>query len=442
MGLARAVYNQADVYLLDDPLSAVDAYTGEHIMKEVILGMLKGKTILLPCHALSPLAHADWIVCLEQGRIVEQGTFRGLLEAGGDFTDLMNEHASVTAIAEPEAAAKPEPESINGSVGGPGDEGLKGVDMSPLASKAEKDGKLTEVEERARGNVKSSVFRYYLAQVGVDDREVADNFVGVARNLLDLVTSFAIIVVVLPLFSLWILPMLYLYYRVQRSYRNTAREVKRLSSTSRSPIFQHFNETINGLITMRAFSATERFQDKACANVDVFTRTIMCQATIGRWLSIRLQSLGAITLFFTSLNLTLFPDLIDAGLAGLAINYSNMATGCLQMFISSFTELELKMNGIERVKYYTELKTERPYEHDPAAPLSDPSHQIITAPPTWPARGVVSFKGVSTRYRPGLDLVLDDVSFEVAAGQKIGVCGRTGSGKSSLMLTLFRVLGE
>ena len=112
------------------------------------------------------------------------------------------------------------------------------------------------------------------------------------------------------------------------------------------------------------------------------------------------------------------------------------------MFISSFTELELKMNGIERVKYYTELKTERPYEHDPAAPLSDPSHQIITAPPTWPARGVVSFKGVSTRYRPGLDLVLDDVSFEVAAGQKIGVCGRTGSGKSSLMLTLFRVLGE
>lgn len=245
------------------------------------------------------------------------------------------------------------------------------------------------------------------------DREVADNFVGVARNLLDLITSFAIIVVVLPLFSLWILPMLYLYYRVQRSYRKTAREVKRLSSTSRSPIFQHFNETINGLITMRAFSATQRFQDKACENVDVFTRTIMCQATIGRWLSIRLQSLGAITLFFTSLNLTLFPDLIDAGLAGLAINYSNMATGCLQMFISSFTELELKMNGIERVKYYTEVTTERPYIHDPTAPLSDPARQIVTAPVKWPHRGEVSFKQVSTRYRPGLELVLDDVSFEV-----------------------------
>ena len=80
----------------------------------------------------------------------------------------------------------------------------------------------------------------------------------------------------------------------------------------------------NQLRCSGSFRQTQRFQDKACANVDVFTRTIMCQATIGRWLSIRLQSLGALTLFFTSLNLTLFPDLIDAGLAGLAINYSNV----------------------------------------------------------------------------------------------------------------------
>ena len=151
------------------------------------------------------------------------------------------------------------------------------------------------------------------------DREVADNFVGVARNLLDLATSFAVILAVIPAFGLWILPMLFLYHRVQKTYRKTAREIKRLSSNSRSPIFQHFNETINGLITMRAFSATPRFQAKACANVDVFTRTIMCQATIGRWLSIRLQSLGALTLFFTSLLLTLFPDVLDAGLARLGL---------------------------------------------------------------------------------------------------------------------------
>ena len=163
----------------------------------------------------------------------------------------------------------------------------------------------------------------------------------------------------------------------------------------------------------------------------------MCQATIGRWLSIRLQTLGAVTLFFTSLNLTLFPDLIDAGLAGLAINYSNLATGCLQMFIASFTELELKMNGIERVKYYTEVPIEAPYKQDPS---DRESRKIVVAPAGWPQRGAVSLKNVSARYRPGLDLVLDSVSFEVVAGQKIGVVGRTGSGKSSMMLTLFRIL--
>ena len=114
--------------------------------------------------------------------------------------------------------------------------------------------------------------------------------------------------------------MLWFYYRTQKVYRKTAREMKRLSSTARSPIFQHFNETINGLITMRAFGETDRFQDVCGDNVNFFTRTIMCQATIGRWLSVRLQGLGAVTLFWTSLAITLFPDLMDAGLAGLAMN--------------------------------------------------------------------------------------------------------------------------
>ena len=81
------------------------------------------------------------------------------------------------------------------------------------------------------------------------DRQIADNFVGVARSLLDLASSFAMIIVVLPMFILWVAPMLFLYFRVQKRYRKTARELKRLSSTARSPIFQHFNETINGLIT-------------------------------------------------------------------------------------------------------------------------------------------------------------------------------------------------
>ena len=164
VGLARACYRDADIYLLDDPLSAVDAHTGQHIMDHVVLGMLKGKTIVLPCHALSHLSQADWIVCIDQGRIVEQGTFSGLLEAGGDFTNLMNEHASVTdAKGQPSAEKQGNvatPAGASKHIDGTGPEKLKGVDVS------KKDGKLTAVEERAKGVVKSSVFRYYFAQVG------------------------------------------------------------------------------------------------------------------------------------------------------------------------------------------------------------------------------------------------------------------------------------
>jgi ABC-type multidrug transport system fused ATPase/permease subunit len=150
------------------------------------------------------------------------------------------------------------------------------------------------------------------------DREIADNFVGVARSVLDLVSSFAVILFVLPVFIVWMLPMLFLYYRLQKQYRKTAREIKRINSNSRSPIFQHFNETISGLITMRAFGETPRFQAKCGTNIDNFSRTMMCQMTIGRWLSVRLQSLGAATLFFSAL------ASLDEGLLPISVPHSHL----------------------------------------------------------------------------------------------------------------------
>ena len=210
---------------------------------------------------------------------------------------------------------------------------------------------------------------------------------------------------------------------------------------------------------VRAFGETQRFQKKCNDNTDFFVRTIMCQATIGRWLEVRLQAMGGVTLFCTSLAMTVFPGLLDAGLAGLALNYSVEATGTLKGFINNYTELELKMNGIERVKYYTEVTTEAPYDSldtasqqkqkrgisgggssAAAAAAAAAGQQLVVVPSDWPRRGRVEFRGVSARYRKELELVLNDVSFIVEAGQKVGVCGRTGSGKSSMMLTLFRIL--
>ena len=129
---------------------------------------------------------------------------------------------------------------------------------------------------------------------------------------------------------------------------------------------------------MRAFGETPRFQEKCGKNIDNFSRSMMCQFTIGRWLSVRLQGLGCVTLFFTALAVTVFPAMLDAGLAGLAINYAMMVSGTLQGFIESFTELELKMNGIERVKFYTEVATEKPYEKDTQAKLNDAARRCAS----------------------------------------------------------------
>ena len=148
--------------------------------------------------------------------------------------------------------------------------------------------------------------------------------------------------------------MLFLYFRVQKRYRKTARELKRLSSTARSPIFQHFNETINGLITVRAFEDTARFQRKSNHNTDFFASHLVPSYywTLARSTP---TSNGSNNPFSHGSCRHNF-QMLDAGLAGLAINYSIVATQCLQGFISNYTELELKMNGIERVKYYTESK--------------------------------------------------------------------------------------
>ena len=130
-----------------------------------------------------------------------------------------------------------------------------------------------------------------------------------------------------------------------------------------------------------------------------------------------------------ALSVTLYPDAADAGTTGLALTYAMMCTRTLGMIIRTFTELELQMNSIERVKYYIDIEHEAPFDK----PETDPGSR-------WPVTAAVSFIDVCARYRPGLPLVVKDLSFDVAAGEKVGVVGRTGAGKSSLMMLLFRIL--
>jgi ABC-type multidrug transport system fused ATPase/permease subunit len=154
------------------------------------------------------------------------------------------------------------------------------------------------------------------------DNQISQNFMQVFSSVLSLMAGFGMVLTVMPLFILWLIPLFRMYYITQRAYRKTAREMKRLNSNARSPIFQHFDETLSGLITIRAMGGVGRFSLKNEANVDYHMRAEMGLNVCQRWLTFRLSSLSALTLFVTTFVITLFPKMMDAGLVGLAMNYS------------------------------------------------------------------------------------------------------------------------
>lgn len=200
-----------------------------------------------------------------------------------------------------------------------------------------------------------------------------------------------------------------------------------------SPNVQHFNETINGLLTVRAFQAVPDFVLKSGKTVNDCSRAEMAQNCSPQWLGIRISSLAACSMFLTSLGIVLQPNRLDAGLVGLVLTYANMVNATLQGFLRQLTEVEIRMNGVERVRHFSkEIKQEAPY-----ILLED---QRAVVPARWPTEGKVSFRNVSARYRPELPTVVEGLTIEVGVAEKVGVCGRTGSGKSTLMLLLFRIL--
>ena len=228
----------------------------------------------------------------------------------------------------------------------------------------------------------------------------------------------------------------------QRSFLSTAFPFiagpLRLRSTAAfSPVFQHFNETVNGLVTVRAFDAVPVFTRQMAEKVNGWTQSEMAQNCCPQWLGMRISSLAACSIFLTSLAITLQPDRLDAGLVGLILTYANMVNSSLQGFLTRLTDVEIRMNGVERIRYFAQtVVREAPY----TAEEPSSGRRLEVAPPSWPSVGTVRFLDVAAKYRPELTRVLQGLTMDVAASQKVGVCGRTGSGKSTLMLLLFRIL--
>ncbi|XP_078099628.1 ATP-binding cassette sub-family C member 4 isoform X1 [Sander vitreus] len=542
VNLARAVYQDADIYLLDDPLSAVDAEVGRHLFEQCICGLLKNKPRILVTHQLQYLQVADQIVVLKEGHMVAKGTYTELQRSGVDFTSLLKEEEEKQAP--PDIVTRSRTLSQNSQTSSV--HSIKDGDQLP----AEHVQTVAE-ESRAEGTIGVSLYVKYLragasivvllvvivvsilAQVAYimqdwwlahwadeQDKLTANStviqnglnitaelntdfylgvfggltaaviFFGFFRNIvlfhvlvrsaqtlhnrmfnsilrtpvhffdvnpigrvlnrfskdigqldsmlpwtfadfiqvfLQIVGTIAVSVSVIPWILIPVVPLLLVFLFLRRYFLQTSRNIKRLEATTRSPVFSHLSSSLQGLWTIRAFGAEERFQQAFDAHQDLHSAAWFLFLTTSRWFAVRLDGLCAIFVTVATFGCLLLRDQLDAGSVGLSLTYSVTLMGMFQWGVRQSTELENMMTSVERVVEYTELESEAPWETQKRPP------------PDWPSKGLVTFDQVSFSYSTEGPLVLQSLKAMFRPKEKVGIVGRTGAGKSSLVSALFRL---
>ncbi|KAK2714333.1 hypothetical protein QYM36_008785, partial [Artemia franciscana] len=267
------------------------------------------------------------------------------------------------------------------------------------------------------------------------DVDVVDNLIPMSLRMgitmfLAVIGTLVVISYSTPIFIAVIIPIGVLYYFMQLVYVSTSRQLKRLESVTRSPIYSHFGETISGAPVIRAYFQTNRFIKESEARVDTNQTCYYPSIMANRWLSVRLETIGNLVVFFASLFAVLSrSNGLSAGLVGLSISYSLSITQTLNMFVRMTSEVETNIVSVERIKEYSEADQEAVWDISEKRPSKD-----------WPQEGNIEFKNLQIRYREGLELVLKGISCKIRGGEKIGIVGRTGAGKSSLTLGLFRLV--
>ncbi|KAF9213044.1 hypothetical protein BGZ59_005984 [Podila verticillata] len=549
VSLARAAYQDADVYLLDDPLSAVDAHVDQHLWENLIgpNGLLKNKTRVLVTHGIHHLEHVDQIVVVKDGEITEDGHYDVLMDAKGAFCQLIDEYSvnsrknkskknasegSADTLEEDEEHSSGSEEDKSETDTQKGDEKEKESKGKALVAKKDSKAELVAAEKMEKGRVSWQVYNTYLraasyrngffclilyvavqgCQIGTnlwlehwttvrdDEGHKPAMFLGVyaaitlafmmmnylvtyvlmvwagvratARlhdELLDsilrlpilgrivnrfstdifatdnsvpwgfmacLMSGFSVLgtVIVLaattPVFLAMVPPLIVCFVLVQLYYIRSSRSLKRLDSTSRSPVYQHFTETLVGVSTIRAMNVDARFIAENERKATISSNAFYTFQTTNRWLQVRLETLGAVIVLVAALFAVAYRNSLNPGMVGLALSYALTIQSDITMLIRSYAELQTQLVSVERVQEYLLKNKEAPSIQDTDVKL----------PENWPSEGKVEFRNYSTRYRQGLDLVIKNISFEVAPAEKVGIVGRTGAGKSSLTLALFRIV--
>lgn len=256
------------------------------------------------------------------------------------------------------------------------------------------------------------------------------SFDSAVNSALQVAVSIILILSLLPWMIIVVGPIMFLYYVLQKDYRRPAREVKRFDSVARSPRYAHFKESLQGLIVIRSFDKTDwflkNFYDKLAHSQKMFYSHYL----VNRWFSSRIPFIGGVISTATAIGVTVsaYMELMDAGTAGLLMLYSLSFWGYLNWGVRIFADIESRMTSIERLKFFSNLTPEK----------QTLTSSVEALPSTWPSSGEICVENLKLRYADHLPLVLKGLSFKIAAGSRVGIIGRTGSGKSTFFQALFR----
>nr|XP_017234868.1 PREDICTED: ABC transporter C family member 2-like isoform X2 [Daucus carota subsp. sativus] len=542
VSMARAVYSDSDVYIFDDPLSALDAHVARQVFEKCIKEELKGRTRVLVTNQLHFLSQVDRILLVHDGMVKEEGTYEELSNNGILFQKLMENAGKMEEyVEEEEEGVDKESQTLKPVANGVTND----VPKDGSQAKKSKEGKsiLIKQEERETGVVSLKVLARYknalgglwvvmilftcyvstevlrvlsstwlsiwtdestpknhgpgfynliysllsfcqvlvtlansfwlilsslyaarrlhqamlnsilrapmvffhtnplgriinrfAKDLGDIDRNVAP-FVNMFLGQVSQLLSTFVLIGILSTMSLWaILPLLLVFYAAYLYYQSTAREVKRLDSISRSPVYAQFGEALNGLSTIRAYKAYDRMANINGNSMDNNVRFTLVNMSGNRWLAIRLETLGGVMIWLTATfavmqNGRAVNQEAFASSMGLLLSYALNITSLLTAVLRLASLAENSLNAVERVGTYIELPSEGPSVIDSNRP-----------PPGWPSSGSIKFEDVVLRYRPELPPVLHGLSFKIPPSDKVGIVGRTGAGKSSMLNALFRIV--
>ncbi|XP_059662406.1 ABC transporter C family member 3-like isoform X1 [Cornus florida] len=545
--IARALYQDADIYLFDDPFSAVDAHTGTHLFKECLLRFLGSKTVIYVTHQVEFLPAADLILVMKDGKITQAGKYKEILNSGSNFMELVGAHEkALLALDSIEEGSVSENSTISKDGMESGEKVVKKEDtVNGHIDKGDDNlgpkGQLVQEEEREKGRVGLSVYWKYittayggvlvpfilLSQVLFQLLQIGSNYwmawaTPVSKDVAAPVSGSTLIIVYVSLaigssfcilmravllvtagyktatllfnrmhlcifrapmsffdstpsgrilnrastdqstvdlnipiqvgafaFTMiqllgiiavmsqvaWqvfivFIPVLAVCVWLQQYYLPSARELARLIGVSKAPVIQHFAETLSGSTTIRSFDQESRFRDTSMTLIDGNSRPKFHSAGTMEWLCFRLDMLSCIVFVFSLVFLISIPEgTIDPSVAGLAVTYGLNLNILQAWVIRNMCNMENKIISVERILQYTSIPSEPPLVIE----ANGPDH-------SWPSHGAVDIHDLQVRYAPHLPLVLRGLTCTLPGGMKTGIVGRTGSGKSTLIQTFFRIV--